>query len=81
MATLGVYELLDFDVRSLHKEPQWEVEDNEWDDGGETEISIVGAHTEGGRVILTTVNDSPSSDDDSQDEDFVWDGMTVKMCL
>jgi len=50
------------------------VKENEWDDGGENEILIVGAHTERGRIVLATVNDSPPSDDDIQDEDFVWDG-------
>jgi len=65
VVALGVFELLDFDVESLGKEPEWEVEENEWDDGGETEISIVGAHTERGRVVLATINDNPPSDDDS----------------
>ena len=58
----------------MYKEPEWEVEDNEWHDGGEIEISIVGAYIEGGRVVLTTVNENPPSDDDNQDENFVWDG-------
>ena len=65
VVALGVFELLDFDVESLGKEPEWEVEENEWDDGGETKILIVGAHTERGRAVLTTVNDNPPSDDDS----------------
>ena len=51
-----------------------QVDDNEWVDVGETEISIVGAHTQGDRVVLATFDDSQPSGDDSEDEDFVWDG-------
>ena len=71
-------ELLDFVVGSLYREPEWEVEGNEWDDDKEAEISIIGAHTEGGRVIVTCVNDNPASDDDSQGEDFVRDGEKIE---
>ena len=74
LAALEVSELLDFDVESLCKEPELEVEENEWGDGEETEISIIRAYTEGGGVVLETVDDSPPLDDDSYDEDFVWDG-------
>ena len=74
MAVLGVDELLDFDVGSLCREPQWEVEENEWDDGRDAVISIIGAQAEGGRVIVTSVDDNPPSDDDSEDEDFIVDG-------
>ncbi|KAJ8444410.1 hypothetical protein Cgig2_005932 [Carnegiea gigantea] len=74
LAVLGVDELLDFDVGSLCREPQWEVKENEWDDGMDAVISIVGAQAEGGRVIVTSVDDNPPSDDDSEDEDFVVDG-------
>ncbi|KAJ8438747.1 hypothetical protein Cgig2_020302 [Carnegiea gigantea] len=53
-----------------------------WDDdkeaGREAEISIVGAHTEGGRVIVTCVNDNLASDDDIQDEDFIRDGEEIE---
>jgi len=71
VAALGVSELKDFDVESLCKEPEWEVDDNEWVDVGETEISIVGAHTQGDRVVLATFDDSQPSDDDSEDKDFI----------
>jgi len=74
VANLGISELKDFDVEYLCKEPEWEVDDNEWVDVGETEISIVGAYTEGDRVVLTTVDDTEPADDDSEDDDFVWDG-------
>ncbi|KAJ8439455.1 LOW QUALITY PROTEIN: hypothetical protein Cgig2_008486 [Carnegiea gigantea] len=77
LAVLGVNELLDFDVVSLCREPQWEFEENEWDDGRDTVISIVGAQAEGGRIIVTSVDDNPPSDDDSEDEDFVVDGEDV----
>ena len=73
VAALGVSELKDFDIESLCKEPQWEVDDNEWVDVGESAISIVGAHIEGDRAVLTTVDDIQPTDDDSEDEDFVWD--------
>ena len=74
MAALGVSELKDFDIESLCKEPEWEVDDNEWVDVGENEISIVGVHIEGGRAVLTTVDDfQPTDDDSDEDEDFVWD--------
>ena len=49
-----------------------------WDDGREAKISIVRAYTDGGRVIITCVNDSPASDDDIQDEDFVGDGEEIE---
>ncbi|KAJ8438844.1 hypothetical protein Cgig2_023036 [Carnegiea gigantea] len=77
LAVLGVDELVDFDVGSLCREPQWEVEENEWDDGRDPVISIVGAQVEGGRVIITSIDDNPPSDDDSEDEDFVVDGEDV----
>ncbi|KAJ8443285.1 hypothetical protein Cgig2_015763 [Carnegiea gigantea] len=73
LAALGIDELLDFDVGYLCKEPEWEVEENEWDDGREVEIFIVGDHTKGGRVIITCFNDNPASDDDSQDKNFIGD--------
>ena len=59
------------------------MDDNEWVDVGEIEISIVGAHTEGDRVVLATFDDNQPSDDDSEDEDFVKVKMimTLKMCL
>jgi len=77
LAVLGVDELLDFDVGSLCREPQWEVEENEWDDGRDAVISIIGAQAEGGRVIVTSVDDNPPSDDDSEDEDFIVDSEDV----
>jgi len=40
-------------------------------------ISIVGAQAEGGRVIVTSVDDNPPSNDDSEDEDFVVNGEDV----
>ena len=73
MAVLEVGEILDFDVGFMCREPQWEVEENEWDDGRDAVISIIGAQAEGGRVIVTSVDDNPPSDDDSEDEDFVVD--------
>lgn len=73
MATLGVDELLDFDVGALCREPEWEVKDNEWDDGREAKIFIFGAHAGRGGVIVAGVNDNPTSNDDSQDKDFVGD--------
>ena len=45
MAAFGLSELKDFDVESLCKEPEWEVDNNEWVNVGEIDISIVGAHT------------------------------------
>ncbi|KAJ8422868.1 hypothetical protein Cgig2_018755 [Carnegiea gigantea] len=78
LVALGVDELLDFVVGSLCREPEWKVEENEWDDGRETEISIIGAHIEGGRVIVSCVNDNPASNDDSQDENFVEDGENIE---
>ncbi|KAJ8423967.1 hypothetical protein Cgig2_008586 [Carnegiea gigantea] len=45
----------------LNIEPKWEVEENEWDDGREDKISIVGTHTEGDRE-----NNSSESGDDEQ---------------
>ena len=63
MVALEVDELLDFDVGSLYREPKWEIEENEWDDGREAEISIV-AHAEESRVIVTCFNDNPSFNDD-----------------
>jgi len=77
LAVLRVDELLDFDVGSLCRQPQWEVEENEWDDGRDAVSSIVGAQVEGGRVIVTSVDDNPPSDDDSKDEDFIVDGEDV----
>ncbi|KAJ8424848.1 hypothetical protein Cgig2_021276 [Carnegiea gigantea] len=68
-AALGVDELLNFDVRSLCREPKWDIEENEWNDGRETEISIVGAHTEGGKVIVTYVNDNLAYNDDRDSEE------------
>ena len=73
VAALGVSELKDFDIESLCKEPQWEVEDNDWVDVGESQISIVGVHIEGDRVVLTNVDDTQPTDDDSEDGDFIWD--------
>ncbi|KAJ8448909.1 LOW QUALITY PROTEIN: hypothetical protein Cgig2_030765 [Carnegiea gigantea] len=85
LATLGVDELLDFDVGSLYREPEWEVEENDWDASREAEISIVGAHAERGRVSITCVDDNRASDDDSQDEDFTGneDLLTImrKFCI
>ena len=66
VAALGISELKDFDIESLCKEPQWEVDDNEWVDVGENEISIVGVHIEGDRAVLTSVWDN-EDDQDSED--------------
>jgi len=50
------------------------VDDNEWVDVGEGEISIVTVHIEGDRTVLTTVDGTQPTDVDSEeDEDFVWD--------
>ncbi|KAJ8448871.1 hypothetical protein Cgig2_030727 [Carnegiea gigantea] len=78
LTALGVDELLDLDIRSLYREPEWEVEENEWNDGGEVEIFIVRVHTEGGRVVVTCVNDNPAIDDDSQAENFARDGEEIE---
>ncbi|KAJ8428876.1 hypothetical protein Cgig2_021043 [Carnegiea gigantea] len=77
LAVLRVDVLLDFDVGSLFREPQLELEENEWDDGRDAVISIVGAQAEGGRVIVTSVDNNPPSADDSEDEDFIVDGEDV----
>ncbi|KAJ8430684.1 LOW QUALITY PROTEIN: hypothetical protein Cgig2_024549 [Carnegiea gigantea] len=54
------------------------VEENEYDDAEEAEISIVRAHTERGRVIVTCVTDNPASDGDSHDKDFTGDGEEIE---
>ncbi|KAJ8443972.1 hypothetical protein Cgig2_020818 [Carnegiea gigantea] len=66
LVVIGVDELLDFDV-----------EENKWDDSRDAMISIVGAQPEGGRVIVTSVDDNPPSGDNSEDEDFVVDGEDI----
>jgi len=48
LAALGVNELLDLDVGFLCRESEWEVEDDEWDDGTKTKILIIEPHTGGG---------------------------------
>ena len=69
--------MLDFNVKSLGKEPEWEVKDNEWDDGGKTKIQLLGLILGGGRIVLTSINDNPPFNDDSWNEDFIEDGEEI----
>ena len=67
-------ELLDFNVESFCKEPKWEVEENGWMMVGRLRFQLLGLILRELVVVLATIDDRPPSDDDSQDEDFVWDG-------
>ncbi|KAJ8421831.1 LOW QUALITY PROTEIN: hypothetical protein Cgig2_024207 [Carnegiea gigantea] len=72
LAALRVDELLNFDVGSLCRKPEWEVKENEWDDGREADISMLELILrEIGLLLLVLMTTQPLM---MIDEDFVGDG-------